>query len=127
MIRNRYEWIRECDARSRSDPEDEIVWIDIRRFNSIWLRDDPDRHFDPIEAAAQPKYVRFDKWIAAANEPVIMPHVGAANGWAFSNGRHRFCWFRDNGFASLPVTVWCQSAAELRDIAGFDECGQPGN
>lgn len=118
MTRGRFRWIRECDYQGREDPEEAVVWVDIRRFNLVWLQHDPARHFSPEEAAKQPRYIKFGKWLAEASEPIIMPRVGAFHGWAFSDGRHRFCWFRDNGFGSLPVTVWCNDADELQRIAG---------
>jgi hypothetical protein len=115
-----YEWIRECDWLKHPDPEDLVVEIDIYRFDMRWAKDDPHRYFTPADAKKQIKFHGFGQWLATAAEPIVMPHVGGPRGaWSFRNGRHRFCWFRDLGYASLPVTVYVEQAYELRRIAGW--------
>ena len=112
------QWIRECDWLQRPRSTDVIVWIDVQRFDALW-RLGPAHLYISRDAAPQtPKFMKFASWIADQAEPIIMPHIGSVGGWGFSNGRHRFCWFRHNGLAALPVTTDEEVAAELERVAG---------
>ena len=88
---------------------DRIVWIDVLKFNSAWRRD---RGYyisrnGPNRTAPWIVRLRFRK--------IPMPHVyvGEDGEVSFTDGRHRFAWFRDNGVRAMPVTVATNKEAEI--------------
>jgi hypothetical protein len=88
---------------------DRVVWIDIAKFNAAWRRE---RGF----------YLRLNSpnrtasWIVRLNfRKIPMPHVYVGEGGevSFTDGRHRFAWFRDHGIKAIPVTVPTKKYAEI--------------
>jgi hypothetical protein len=93
---------------------DRIVWVVVSKLDAAWKRDGT--FYLPTHTHDY-KYLRFDAWIGlnASTEKVEMPHVGVHEGVAsFSDGRHRFAWFRDHGVKAMPVTT-C-GASQIREI-----------
>jgi hypothetical protein len=88
---------------------DRIVWIDTARLNSSWRRD---------RSYYLPRGVpnRTAAWIVRLNYCRIpMPHVSLDEKGvvSFTDGRHRFAWFRDHGVEAIPVTAPTRKEAEL--------------
>lgn len=88
---------------------DRVVWIDIAKFNAAWRRE-------------RGLYLRRNSpnrtayWIALLNfRKIPMPHVyvGVDGQVSFTDGRHRFAWFRDHGVRAIPVTVATKNDVEI--------------
>jgi hypothetical protein len=80
---------------------DQIVWVDIAKLNNAWRRD---RGY--YLARNSPN--RTAAWIARLGfRKIPMSHicVEATGDVSFTDGRHRFAWFRDHGIKAVPVTV----------------------
>lgn len=100
-------WIRQWGGTDR------IGWISVPKLDAAW-RADWD-YLSPAEAASQQRYHKFGKWLVAHSERVQMPHICLFdNGIAFTDGRHRFAWFRDHGVKALPVTAEPEEAPTIR-------------
>jgi uncharacterized protein (DUF362 family) len=64
-------------------------------------------------STSRSKYERFGGWFVEGHK-VWMPDIGLVDGHiAFSDGRHRFAWFRDHGVKAMPVTVSSEIKAEI--------------
>jgi hypothetical protein len=88
---------------------DRVVWVDIARANESWRRE---RGYYLRRGAPN----RTADWIVRLGfRRIPMPHVSVddAGRFNFTDGRHRFGWFRDQGVKAMPVTVATKGDAEL--------------
>jgi hypothetical protein len=88
---------------------DQIVWVDVARLNASWRRDTG--YYLPRRSPN-----RTREWIARLGfRRVPMPHIALdENGIVtFTDGRHRFAWFRDQGVKAIPVTVATKNEAKI--------------
>lgn len=92
---------------THSIPADPIVWVSVSAIDASWQHD-KGRYVGPGGKGGQnDRYAYFGKWLAAnLHRPIRVPEIGLSRGEVtFSNGRHRFAWFRDHGLLDLPVAV----------------------
>ena len=109
------EWVQQW--RPDGAAPDVTIWIDVVKLDQSWQSDAA--YYVAPGGGGGSKYERFGSWISHATEPVRMPHVSVeAGGIYFTDGRHRFAWFRDRGLRRLPVTVEPDLAAELDRLFG---------
>ncbi|MEX3671619.1 hypothetical protein [Paraburkholderia phenoliruptrix] len=88
-------------------PADPIVWASVSSIDASW-RHNKNLYIGPGGKGGQnDRYVRFGKWLESNSHRAIeVPELGLSRGEvAFSNGRHRFAWFRDHGLVDMPVAV----------------------
>jgi hypothetical protein len=88
---------------------DRVVWIDVAKFNAAWRRER--RYYLRLNSPN-----RTACWIVRLNfRRIPMPHVyvGEDGEVSFTDGRHRFAWFRDHGVKAIPVTVATKKDAEI--------------
>lgn len=94
---------------------DRIVWIDISKLNKSWRRE---RSYYLPRGTPN----RTADWISRLSfRRVPMPHVALdeRDDVSFTDGRHRFAWFRDHGVKAMPVTIATKTEAEkLRKLYG---------
>lgn len=99
--------------------DDAIVWVSVKKVDSLWKLDGGFYLESPLEGTAPEKYQGFGIWFSKNSEAVVMPHVFLLNGKiSFSNGRNRFSWLRDRGVKALPVTTDPEEAVALRRAVG---------
>lgn len=88
---------------------DRIVWVDIERANESWRRETGYylRRGAPNGTAGLIEHLGFRR--------IPMPHVcvDEVGRFTFTDGRHRFGWFRDRGVKAIPVTVATKGEADL--------------
>jgi hypothetical protein len=78
---------------------DRIVWIDIDKLDKAWRRD---RTYYLSRGIPN----RTAAWITRLNfRRIPMPHLGVDDKGivSFTDGRHRFAWFRDQGALAIPL------------------------
>ncbi|MCR4467938.1 hypothetical protein [Burkholderia sp. SCN-KJ] len=88
-------------------PADPIVWVSVNAIDMSWQHD-KGLYVGPGGKGGQDdRYAFFGKWLAAnLHRPIQVPEIGLnRDEVAFSNGRHRFAWFRDHGLLDMPVAV----------------------
>src|SRR5882757_2075607 len=92
-------WIIEREE----DEDGVVVWASVPKVDRYWSRDDG-YYLGPETCKRQTRYWRFDEWIKTHKE-VQMPVLSLVDGRliSFTNGRHRFAWFRDHGLKAMPV------------------------
>lgn len=95
------DWLLSC-------PEcgDIPVWVSVAKMENNW-RGNADEYigFGGTEKAIAGRYENFSEW--ANNEKQVgMPEICLVDSRvSFSNGRHRFAWFRDHGMTALQIQV----------------------
>lgn len=98
---------------------DRIVWVNVAKLDAAW-KWDSSYYLAPNVIDA--KHERFDRWLAenAMTERIEIPHISVYQGIAsFTDGRHRFSWFRDHGVRAMPVTVsGKKQVVEVTRLAG---------
>lgn len=80
--------------------------IDVNKVDSMWRTDD--RYIGSGgKGGIGDRYDRFGEWLLTTHEPVLAPSLGITQDGSveFNNGRHRFAWFRDHGYRSIPVSM----------------------
>jgi hypothetical protein len=103
----------------RPDEEDGVVvWVSVPKVNKYWKRDGG-YYLGPETCKKDALYRRFDDWIKTHAE-VWMPVLSLLDRRriSFTNGRHRFAWFRDHGLTSMPVITDRGYGAALRRAVG---------
>jgi hypothetical protein len=99
------------------DP-DETVWISVIKLDASWTKNS--QYIGPGGSgpAIGDRYQKFGIWLERG-EPVWIPWVGLEDGEVcFTDGRHRFAWFRDHGVKSMPIDVDPAIAYEIRKRFG---------
>jgi len=105
-------------VRQWKNVDDVIVWISVPEANRLW-RKDRNFYLSPRNCRSLDRYQRFGEWIQT-NTEVWMSHLGLYEGRiSFTDGRHRFAWFRDHGLETLPVTTARGDGAALRRAVGL--------
>lgn len=92
--------------RTGSEDSDIPLWVSVEKIERNW-RKCADGYIGPGGSSnTKPgAYEGFAQWIQAGH-PVGMPELSYFNGLVqFSNGRHRFAFFRDNGMVAMQVQV----------------------
>jgi hypothetical protein len=84
-----------------------LVNISVPAFDSLWANDTGYYIGHGGDGSIKNRYPDFGKWLQQTNEPVIAPSVSIDNhgNVSFSNGRHRFAWFRDHGYKTIPLSM----------------------
>ncbi|MBO7804380.1 hypothetical protein J6358_14910 [Burkholderia pseudomallei] len=92
---------------TRRIPSDPIVWVSVNAIDSSWQHDKGRYVGRGGKGSQDDRYAHFGKWLASnLHRRIEIPEVGLTRGEVtFSNGRHRFAWFRDHGLVVLPVAV----------------------
>lgn len=94
-------WVKvyeECD--------DVPVWVSVVKVENNWRRN-KDRYvgLGGTHHAVAGRYEHFGEWVKSHSQ-IEMPEISLNDGLIeFSNGRHRFAWFRDHGMNSLQVQI----------------------
>lgn len=105
-------WLRQWDGT-----DDVVVWVSVPKVNDLW-RKERGFYLSPRVCPSLERYHRFGAWIQT-NTDVWMSHLGLYGGRiSFTDGRHRFAWFRDHGLEALPVTTERGHGAKLRRAVG---------
>jgi len=108
-----------------SHPDHEVVFIDPRRMDKAW-KGDVGYYVGKAGAGGDPvKFQRFAEF-AQTGRPIEMPvaslqidpaiRKGASpRAWvSFTDGRHRYAWFRDLKSQAVPIMVPAEQAATFR-------------
>jgi hypothetical protein len=105
-------------AIERPEEEDGVrVWVSVSKVDRYWSRDSG-YYLGPETCKKEPLYWRFDEWIKTHRE-VWMPVLSLVeHRISFTNGRHRFAWFRDHGLKEMPVITDRGYGATLRRAVG---------
>jgi hypothetical protein len=85
---------------------DILLWVSVAKIDENW-RKCGDGYIGPRGSSnTKPgAYEGFAQWVQAGY-PVGMPEISYFNGFVqFSNGRHRFAFFRDRGMVAMQVQV----------------------
>ncbi len=84
--------------------DDLEVWVSVEKIEANWRADGEDYIGRNGVGAAKPgAYEGFSAWVQSG-QPVEMPEVTIYEGRIqFSNGRHRFAFFRDHGMTAMQV------------------------
>ncbi|CAB3668320.1 hypothetical protein [Paraburkholderia rhynchosiae] len=92
---------------THSIPADPVVWVSVNAIDASWQHDKGLYVGPGGKGGTDNRYAFFGEWLAAnLHRPVQVPEIGLSRGEVvFSNGRHRFAWFRDRGLPVLPVAV----------------------
>ena len=104
----------------RRDMESGVpVWVSVAKVNERWKRN-KGLCFGPRTVKRQIRYWRFNEWIKT-NSVVHMPIIHLMNDGSitFTDGRHRFSWFRDHGLKEMPVITDRGYGAALRRAVGW--------
>jgi hypothetical protein len=107
--------------------EDEVVWLDVAKFDELWRGDFNYIERDPsAQKGLHNRYHAVGNWIMTGRD-VHMPHASgdeyfASNGVVtFGDGTHRFSWVRDHGARAIPVVMNKDDCAEIKQRCGTDE------
>lgn len=81
------------------------VWVNINKVDKMWQNDDLYIGKGGKNGIGN-RYERFGEWLSQSDEPVKAPSIYIDDDTIrFNNGRHRFSWFRDHGYESMPVSM----------------------
>jgi len=98
-------------------PTDEVVWVDVRRFDDAWRL--TDQYIGPGGLGGQDdRYGRVGRWFATRSYSDMLCVSLNAGQVAFTDGRHRFSWLRDQGVEALPLQVSPGSESSLHRLVG---------
>jgi hypothetical protein len=107
--------------------EDEVVWLDVAKFDELWRGDFNYIERDPnAKKGLYNRYYGVGNWIMAGKD-VDMPLAGGDEYFAstgtvsFTDGTHRFSWVRDHGGRAIPVVMNKDDCAEIKRRCGTDE------
>ncbi|MFZ5784187.1 MAG: hypothetical protein ACOY4R_28665 [Pseudomonadota bacterium] len=97
---------------------DVAVWVSVAKVERRWRRDEG-LYLSPEVCKRQTRYLRFGEWIQT-NSEVWMPVITLMDDGAisFTDGRHRFAWFRDHGLRTMQVATSRGKGAALRRAVG---------
>ena len=84
-----------------------LVNVDVAGVDQLWSNDPGFYIGHGGDGSIKSRYSDFGKWLQQNNAPIIAPtmSIGKNGEVSFVNGRHRFAWFRDHGYATLPVSL----------------------
>lgn len=101
---------------------DIAVWIDVKKFDAYWKQTGDDYiGLGGTGAVIADRYPRFGEWLKRG-EPVEIPTLASNNETiCFTDGRHRFAWFRDHGIEILPVFVAVETMGLIRAQFGVSD------
>jgi hypothetical protein len=101
-----------------------VVPVEPGRFDPCWEAGDGAYYVGPDGRGGNPgRYTRFGTWYHGSGPGdrrgrfVRMPEAGLVRpggGPTFQDGRHRYAWLRDHGFAVVPMVVWPHDAEAFR-------------
>ncbi len=100
-------------------PDLRVVWVNISKLDAAWQLDGV--YYVPAGAPkSRHRYDKFAGWIATRPSKVMMPMVTALEDGrvSFTDGRHRFAWFRDHGAKFMPVGTGPCAVAALAKLCG---------
>lgn len=108
-----YTWVKPYSNR------DDVVMIDVQKLDASFAQDTEFYVGQNGSQGINGRYARFGEWVKR-ELPINMPEVslGPYGHVAFTNGRHRFAWMRDNGVTTLPVAVPPNEADEIKKRFG---------
>jgi hypothetical protein len=98
--------------------DDVVVRVSVSKVEERW-RLDKGYYLSPRTCQRQTRYWKFDEWIKTHTE-VWMPVLTLMDDGriAFTDGRHRFSWFRDHGLMEMRVLTGRGEGAALRRAVG---------
>jgi hypothetical protein len=110
---SKIKWIIE-----REEEDGVVVWVSVPKVDEYWKRDDG-YYLGRETCNGEARYLRFDDWIKTHTE-VWMPVLSLVDRRciSFTDGRHRFAWFRDHGLKAMPVITDRGYGAALRRQVG---------
>jgi|SRR5678815_1460815 hypothetical protein len=110
---SKIKWIVEREEEEDGD----IVCVSVPKVDQLWSQDDG--YLAPSICNVLAKYLNFERWIKT-NTEVWMPVLSLEDDHRinFTNGRHRFAWFRDHGLKAMPVVTDRGEGAALRRRVG---------
>lgn len=84
-----------------------LVPINISKLDKLWSKDH--NFYIGKNGIGQigTRYERFGEFIKSNPNKIYAPHISINDRGEvmFGNGRHRFSWFRDNGYDTIPVSM----------------------
>jgi hypothetical protein len=83
-----------------------LVNIDVKKFDRLWA-ENPNYYIGKGGTGQiKDRYQKFGQFLKTIDQPVHAATVGINEyGVSFYNGRHRYSWFRDNGYKTIPVAM----------------------
>jgi len=83
-----------------------LVNINVKKLDHLWKKDPAFYIGKGGEGQIKSRYENFGDFLARHPSHINAPHVSISpRGVTFTNGRHRFAWFRDHGYTVLPVSM----------------------
>jgi hypothetical protein len=113
-------WTPRTFAAGWDLPPDDIVWIDVMKFDRAWRSDS--LYIAPGGHTGQgSRYARVGHWFAEHDDCEMCFATLDNGGVTFGDGRHRFAWLRDHGVASLPMQVSSGAGETFASAFGASE------
>lgn len=84
----------------------QLVNVNVIKLDHLWKKDPEFYVGKGGEGQIKNRYENFGDFLARKPSHINASHVTITpNGVTFTNGRHRFAWFRDHGYKTLPVSM----------------------
>lgn len=95
-----------------------VVWVDVAKLEASWRQTLDYVGVGGTGAAIKGRYEKLGQWFALG-QLVEIPSVVLDGGEiSFTDGRHRFAWFRDHGVTIMPVHVEPETAGVIKSRFG---------
>lgn len=84
-----------------------LVKIDVRKIDQAWQKDHDFYIGTNGVGGIRGRYERFADFVNSTQEPIEASEIYVRENGdvTFTNGRHRFAYFRDRGVAVMPVAM----------------------
>jgi hypothetical protein len=101
-----YAWFYNDDDEQEAR---KLVNVKVSTFDNAWKTGSHGNQYIGSKGTGSIKtrYQDFGKWVSQAKEPIKAATV-SVDDWgdvAFNNGRHRYCWLRDQGAKTIPMAM----------------------
>ena len=101
-----YAWFYNDDDEQEAR---KLVNVKVSTFDNAWKTGSHGNQYIGPKGTGSIKtrYQDFGKWVGQAKEPIKAATV-SVDDWgdvAFNNGRHRYCWLRDQGAKTIPMAM----------------------
>lgn len=94
-----------------------LVNIDVKKFDELWSKDASFYIGKGGSGQIKDRYQRFGEFLKTINQPVHASTASVSDyGVSFYNGRHRFAWFRDHGYKTIPVAMDLDSIKSAKKL-----------
>ncbi len=99
-----YEWFYDMDDNVHHN---KLVNVDVGMLDQLWAKDHSLYIGPNGDGQIRTRYQDFGNFLTTKPSVIYTPFVTVSNDGkvVFSNGRHRFAWFRDHGYKMLPIAM----------------------